>query len=854
MTNPFANFLFDLPSFLIGFVVATGLWWFLSALRPVINQLKAEGLKHREEVKSRSASGLEDNYRRLAYRQSQRSHIASALFSLDEIILPVQLLAPPAAIEPGQPHFNDTILDGVLPYTPTWPELAAALNAPTLSPAQALARGANIIVTGPPGTGKSVALAHLVSQIVNRDPAAAHLHESIPFLIHVADLDLNPRKPENLLNGIKDKVAESAPVLFVPRIGGFVDYAFQSGRALLLLDGIDELPPEQITEVAGFLKQLLKAHPKTRLVTTALHEQMGGLSSLGLFPLAIVPWNAAGQEAFLEKWAALWEKYITVEAWAQTAIQPVDPFLLNTWIKLDCAGLSPLEFTLKVWGAYAGDLLGPRPLDAIATHIRRLSPVDAPHEAMQILALQSNLTLAPIFDTRKGREWVKSFEPVEAPTPESTPEQPASEEFAPQLPEAKIPQKGKDTPVALPAQSANLISRLTSSGLLEAHRDNNRIRFAHPVISGYLAGLGMAHFNQTGTLTQQPTWTGKLLTARYLAAFGDPTPLIDNLLDQQDLLFARPLFAAARLLRDAPRQAAWRGKVMAALTQILQNAEQPMSLRAQAVAALATSGDPAVAALFRQLASIPSPDLRQLVALGAGALQDTKSIEMLAAFTRDFAPNTRQAACLSLVAVGAHPALEAAAHALLSGDEDTRRAAAEAFATHPGEGYAILKDGASNQDILVRRAVVFGLARVGADWAQDLLQKMQVEDEQWVVRNAAAQALEGLANPNPRIPHYRTPPAETAWVIEFAGRQGMGVTPGQSATDIFLLALKSEKHEEQFGALNYLRFQTSEGVIAAFYALLFSDKYYIREPVFNVLAEMVFNGVKLPDPHQYGLG
>ena len=82
----------------------------------------------------------------------------------------------------------------------------------------------------------------------------------------------------------------------------------------------------------------------------------------------------------------------------------------------------------------------------------------------------------------------------------------------------------------------------------------------------------------------------------------------------------------------------------------------------------------------------------------------------------------------------------------------------------------------------------------------------------------------------------------------------MGVAPGQSATDIFLLALKSEKQEEQFGAVNYLRFQTSEGVIAAFYSLLFSDKYYIRDTVFTTLSEMAYNGVKMPDPHQFGLG
>lgn len=858
MTNPFANLLFDLPSFLIGFVTATVLWWFVNALRPVLAQVRADLAKRSAEARSRSTSSLEDTYRRLVYRQAQRSHIASALFSLDEILQPINLLAPPPAIEPELPHYNEDVLSSVLPYIPDWAELSATYDPPSLTPAQALSRGANIVITGQPGYGKSVALACLASQIANRDPAAAHLHEYIPFLVHVADLDLPLKKPEDLLNSIKDKVAEHAPVFFVPRASGFVDFAFQAGRALLLLDGVDELPPDKIQEVVAYLKQLLKAYPKIRLVTTALHEQLGGLGSLGLFPLAILPWNTARQEAFLQKWTALWEKYITVETWAQTEIQRIDPFLLNSWIRLESSGLTPLEFTLRVWGVYAGDILGPRPVDAIATHIRRLTPANTPPEALQILALQSNLTLTPIFDARTGRNWVKSFEPEEeTPQPPPAEEQPAPESVAEVAATPEATQKEnrkKSAQTSVLAQRANLISKMTASGLLEGHRDNSSLRFTHPVLSGYLAGLGMAQYNQVTPLTQQPAWTGRLLTGRYLAAFGDPTALVEALLRQDDPMFARPQLAAARLLRDAPRQAAWRGKVMSPLVQLLQNPNQPLSLRAQVMAALTSSGDPAVVALLRQLAALPSPELRQLIALGMGALQDAKSIEILSAFTRDYAPNTRQAACLALVAIGTKPALEAATHALLAGDEDTRRAAAEAFATHPAEGHAILKDGADSQDILVRRAIVFGLARLGASWAVEILQKMQVEDEQWVVRTAAAQALEGLNNPNPRIPHYLSPPAETPWVIEFAGRHGMGVTPGQSATDIFLLALKSEKPEEQFGAVNYLRFNTSEGVIAAFYALLFSDKHYIRDLIFNLLSEMAYNGIKMPDPHQYGLG
>ena len=38
----------------------------------------------------------------------------------------------------------------------------------------------------------------------------------------------------------------------------------------------------------------------------------------------------------------------------------VDPILLNTWLMTDNQRSDSLELTLKVWGAYAGDSLGPR--------------------------------------------------------------------------------------------------------------------------------------------------------------------------------------------------------------------------------------------------------------------------------------------------------------------------------------------------------------------------------------------------------------------------------------------------------------------------------------------------------------
>ena len=98
-----------------------------------------------------------------------------------------------------------------------------------------------------------------------------------------------------------------------------------------------------------------------------------------------------------------------------------------------------------------------------------------------------------------------------------------------------------------------------------------------------------------------PDWDGKTLSLRYLAARGDASAVADIMLKESDLPLHNPVFAVARWLRDAPREAAWRSKVFASLLAILQAEGQPLGLRGQAMAAFVTSGDPGAATLFRQL-------------------------------------------------------------------------------------------------------------------------------------------------------------------------------------------------------------------------------------------------------------
>src|SRR5215212_2418481 len=167
----------DPLSFAIGFVAGILFTWLLSRSRPLLTQI-------------RRSSGLEDNFRRITLRRAQGMHLASSLFSLDEILQEPRLIAPPARVEPGVVSIQEDIISQTLPYMPAWPELAAIYRAPTIGVTEAIVGGSNIVIVGAPGMEKTVALAHLASMAANlqvKVEADSGL-EAVPYLYHVADL------------------------------------------------------------------------------------------------------------------------------------------------------------------------------------------------------------------------------------------------------------------------------------------------------------------------------------------------------------------------------------------------------------------------------------------------------------------------------------------------------------------------------------------------------------------------------------------------------------------------------------------------------------------------------------------
>jgi HEAT repeat protein len=856
-------------SFWIGFAAGCLFWWLQIRFRKALPGIRARIAEMIHAMRQGLTANTEARLKNDILRYAQGLHLAAPFFSLDEILIKPRLLTPPIEFVSENLDIEEDDAKLHIPYLPDWPALATSFKEPLLSLPEALSGSANLILIGAPGSGKTTSLAYLATIVLRQNEEAGSLKDFLPLLIHVGDLTLPLGVPDDPVDTLISAISGHVSPLTLPRLKAVLQNELDQGKLLLLLDGMDEVTADLVEQVVDFVLVLIKKYPSIRVVATSSLEYFDGLSSLGFVPMALAGWDDQQKTQFIRGWGELWKNHI--ERPPSDGHEPVDNLLMNNWLASLLTNSNPFETTLKTWAAYAGDALGPTTSDAVEAYLVRMcGSIRKARPVLEKLALQMVIDRTPIVEARAADKWMPELsQQIVEELPEESPEladipapiEPSEPEETANIPEvietdtdqAQNVVKEARTAVKVPLSLQKVLSDLVSSGLLIAFKDQ-RVSFIHPIIQGYLAGKAITETGDFHCLDGQADWTGGRLALRYYLAWNDQNQLIAPLVNAKSDPLYRQLFTASSFLADGLPSASWRHQVMHRLAILLQNETITPSLRARAVCALVSSADPGVSTLFRQLVISRQETIRLLAVFGIGMLRDFKAVQELVVLFGDPAPNIRRAAIYALAAIGTKPAMEAILQTLKQSSEELSKAAAEVLASFPEEGYPALKEGSADEDILVRRAVVYGLVRVNQPWAMDMLQKMQIEDGQWVVRSAATQAIEELQARNTRVPHPMLPLNETPWLISYAGKLGMGISPGKPAQNILRQALIDGDLDERVAALNYLTVIPDEGVVPQLYEIFYGSSGNLKEYAYNALWHLAATGVELPNPAQFGLG
>ncbi|MEV4880879.1 NACHT domain-containing protein [Streptomyces cyaneofuscatus] len=158
-----------------------------------------------------------------------------------------------------------------------------------------------VLLRGEAGAGKTTLLWWLAAHASARtlDDALAPLNGLVPFVVPLRTLRARggtfPGPAE--LSGAAGLVVDAAPK-------GWAGRVLESGRALLLVDGLDEVPPEDREQAHAWLSQLLARYPETRCVATVrpLAVEPDWLRSEGFAELLLLPMRNEDIQAFVASW------------------------------------------------------------------------------------------------------------------------------------------------------------------------------------------------------------------------------------------------------------------------------------------------------------------------------------------------------------------------------------------------------------------------------------------------------------------------------------------------------------------------------------------------------------------------
>ncbi|MFJ5230865.1 NACHT domain-containing protein [Kitasatospora sp. NPDC088391] len=166
-----------------------------------------------------------------------------------------------------------------------------------------------VLVRGQAGSGKTTLVQWLAVGAIKGTlgPELAEFNHRVPLVLQLRKLhrkgNLRPR-PEEFL-ALDDRMcADRQP-------DGWAHRLLSGGRALLLVDGLDEVPDEQREEALDWLEQLLGHYPGTVTLATVRPSAVAGdrLDHLGFDDLLLCPMNDRDRRRFVERWhlAALGE-------------------------------------------------------------------------------------------------------------------------------------------------------------------------------------------------------------------------------------------------------------------------------------------------------------------------------------------------------------------------------------------------------------------------------------------------------------------------------------------------------------------------------------------------------------------
>jgi hypothetical protein len=628
------------------------------------------------------------------------------------------------------------------------------------------------------------------SKFGHADESGSRFRQIAPIYVHLANVILDSGEYGQNIDPAEPLVRalqQQAGWLASKRLVGKTYSLLEAGSGLVMIDGYDDIPHRDRPAALRWIKALMTMYPDNFYIVTMPPEGYGLLMEVGAVPVFLRPWSDQSIHDATEKWREKWEDI------SNKAIQH-DPELytnidvFHRAVEMNARQFHAFDTTLRIWSEFSN--ASGNQSEQMSAYLSALLPdVDNLRlelEQMAIMQLDEGyITLNRLVDLVLKRETgdrVKTklgdtgklvpktgnleqlaiFDDMEE---ESAPasdmdsfideadnlseflggiEHTSPEDIAAPITDSSIKSSTKAEEKEIEAErkriareQGRLLDKLVKAEILVQYR-KGRYQFRHPIVTAFLGALALHEADEAVVLEKyhKPDWE---YAFNYLAQIRDVDFLVAEQLSKPLDVLHENILKLSTWLKFAGSEVEWRNNLLKYFGTLMIAPNQFSLVRERVAAALVNSKEEGAIVIFRRAVQSQNPDSRRVGCLGLGALRDEGALDALTQVAmQDPNVDTLTAATLALAAVGTDEAFETLIDLLeMSGDKDIRRAIAESLAANRQFGYITLYEALESDDMMLRRAAVFGLGRIGTDWALIALNETFLEDAEWYVRSAA---------------------------------------------------------------------------------------------------------------------
>ena len=778
----------DLMSLLIG--IAAGILIAVLIKSPNIRSFLNKN-KPKKSKTARSDRNDEDQFRKNLLREVESTHLLSFFCRLSDLYVPQKLISNPLFIDPSVD--SEEVPELFLNHLSVGeiPELSRDYPFPLLLLSEALSGGRNVLIKGRIGSGKTTVIANLIIEILEGRCAIAELNHFLPIYVHVRDIDLSGSDnslEKSVINGLYRRDVSNKNFNFETIYRKYL----AENRLLICIDGLDELLPERFDEVVPHIQNYLRQNPSVQIVVTSGPFYTGGLLKAGFIPFYLKPASLddnrkLGQkisEMFLND-TVLLEKDI-VRGWMKQISPTADLFTttLQTF-----AFLSPVpnsrDSILEPYVQYVtSGRLSASNLGLIAEEFLINSVNNSP----------DYIRLEKVANLLKNNE--KSSPGISA---EITLRSLLEKRVLVSNPDGKIEFSNASVYCQLLAMSRNHTPAINPERLLRSPLEDRITQLSKQ--SNYLE-----------------TWLNKTTQIQdsYLLL------TLEHLIEKEDKKFIS-------------------NPVIEKLARIVASSEKPLSMRYVAASIIFFAQPNILFYLLKHMSTSADLDTSQLIILLVGKTGDSKYSDLLAPYLTNEYVLLRDLAMLMLIK---HPTLDQTSlidfemHGLggnnvgllmaLAGDEGKRQLLEYSHSENPN----------------CRRNAVTGLRMIDEAWCLNELHRLNSTDSAWMVRDAAAQAIENHWNPAIFVPRELPALEKNPLILQFVEENHITKPFSGSPAQLLTSLINSQEYLKQLLGLRYLLKlggpQTDSWLVA-----MINRPDQLREVAVHILHEMNYANTSL---------